>query len=92
MFTDVIPNGEKDTLSFVVTRAVGMRLTKVSRHDRTIDGADNVRQADLLGGMGQDIAASHPTFRSHQTCAFEGEENLFEVWLGESGAFSNVAH
>jgi hypothetical protein len=42
-----IPNSEQDALSFVITRAVLMGLSKVTKGDRTVDGRNNVGQANI---------------------------------------------
>jgi hypothetical protein len=62
VFTNVIPHREENALSFVVTRTVGVRLSKITGNDWAIDGAHDVREADVLGGASQHIATADTTF------------------------------
>jgi hypothetical protein len=54
-----IPNSEQDTLPFVVTRAVLVGLSKVTKGDGSVDGRNNVGQANVAWRFSQDVAASN---------------------------------
>ena len=86
------PDGEQHALAFVVAGAVGVGLTEVAGGDRPVDGADDLAQQDLVGVAGEDIAAADAAFGSHQASAFECEQDLLEIGLGQPGAVGDLAH
>ena len=86
-----IPNSEQDTLSLVVTRAVLMGLAEVAKGDGAIYGRNYVRQTNIAWSFSQYVAAANSALRAHKSGAFQCEQNLFEVWLWQSGAFGNVS-
>ena len=91
VLADVGPDREQHALALVVAGAVGVGLAEVAGHDRAVDGADDLGEADLLRVAGQDVAAADAPLRAHQTGALEGEEDLLEVRLGEARALGDVA-
>jgi hypothetical protein len=42
----------------VVAGAVGVRLPEVAEGDRAVDGREDLGDADLLGGAGEDVPAT----------------------------------
>ena len=86
------PHGQEDALPFVVAGAVGMGLAEVAGGDGPVHGGDDLGQADLLGQAGQDVATADAPFRAHQAGPLEGEEDLLEIGLGESGPLRDVPH
>ena len=92
MSAGLLPDREQHALTLVVAGAILMRLAEVAERDRAVDGRDDRGQSNLLGWTVEDVAAAHPALGPHEPSAFQGEQDLFEVRLGESGAFGNVAH
>ena len=91
VLADLGPDGQQDTLALVVAGAVLVRLAEVAGHDRSVDGADDLAEGDLRRWAGQHVAAADAPFGSDEAGAFQGEENLLEVWLGEARALGDVA-
>ena len=90
VFADVGPHRQQHALAFVVAGAVLVGLAEVADHDRAVDRADDLRQRDVRRRSGQDVAPANAALGPHQTCALEGEKDLFQVWLGKPGALGNV--
>ena len=89
---DVRPYGQKHALPFVVAGAVGVGLAEISRRDGAVDRGDDLGQADVLREAGQHVATPDAPFRAHEPGTLEGEEDLFEVGLGQSSPLGNIAH
>lgn len=92
VFACQVPNCEQHALSFVIARAVGMRFTKITKGDRTINCGHNFGQPDLAGWSCKHVAATHAAFALHEARALQGEQDLLQIWLGESCSFGDVAH
>ena len=88
----LVPDAEQDALAFVVAGAVLMGLAEVAECDGAVDGRHDLGESDVDGVAGEDVAAADASFRLDQAGALEGEQDLFEVRLGECGAFGDVAH
>jgi hypothetical protein len=69
-----------------------MGLAEVAGGDGSVDRAHDLPKGDLGRVAGQHVAAPDPPLRPHQACALEGEQDLLEVGLGETGALCDVAH
>ena len=92
MLADLVPHREEHALALVVAGPVLVGLAEVADRDRTVDGGDDLGQADLLGRAGEHVAAPDPALGAHQPGALEREQDLLEVGLGEPGALGDVAH
>ena len=88
----LVPHGDQHALALVVARPVLVRLAEVAERDRTVDGRHDLRQLDLLGVAGEDVAAADAALGAHQPGALEGQQDLLEVGLGQAGALGDVAH
>ena len=91
VFAGLVPDAEQHALALVVAGAVLVRLAEVAEGDRSVDGRHDLGQPDLLGRSGEDVAATDATLGSHQPGTLQGEEDLFEVRLGECSALGDVA-
>ena len=69
-----------------------MRLTEVANRDRTIDGRDDLRQTDIGRLTGQRVSTTDSALGANQTGAFQGEQDLFEIGLGETRPLGDVAY
>ena len=86
-----VPDGDQHALPLVVARPVLVRLTEVAERDRPVDRRDDLRQADLRRRPGEDVAAADAPLRAHEAGTLEGEQDLLQVGLGQSGAVGDVA-
>ncbi len=86
----LFPDGQQNALAFVVAGAVLVRFTEIAECDRSVNGSDDLAQADVLWGTCKGVAASDASFGLDQTGAFEGQEDLFEVGLRQCRALGNV--
>ena len=86
------PHGQQDALTLVFTGTVLVRPPEVAGHDGTVDGAHDLSQGDVPGGSGQDVPTAHATLRADQARPLEGEKDLLELGLGETGPLRDVAH
>ncbi len=91
VFSDLGPDGKQRALSLMVACPIGMGFAKITDDDRTIDCADDRAQRDLLGRPGEHVAPANTALRGHDARTLEGEKDLLEIWLGEAGAFGDVA-
>jgi hypothetical protein len=87
---DVGPDGQEDALALVVAGAVLVGLTEVAGGDGSVDGGDDLRQGDLLGWAGQDVAATDAPLGADEAGTLEGQEDLLEVGLGQAGALGDI--
>lgn len=96
MFTHVLagnfPNCQQHALTLVIAGAFLVWLTKISDGDRAIDSRDDLAQLDGGGVASQHVATAHPALGANQARTFESQENLFQIRLGKSGSFCDVAH
>ena len=92
VLTDVGPDRQQDALPFVLAGPVLVGTPEVAGHDGPVHGAHDLTERDLLGRAGQDVAAAHAALGADQPGAFEGEEDLLEVGLGQSRPLRDVAH
>jgi hypothetical protein len=79
-------------LSFVVTCAILVRLTKVAQCDGAINCRDDVRKTNVNGRLGQDVSATHATLGADKPRSLEGEKDLLEIRLRKACALGNVAN
>jgi hypothetical protein len=86
------PDAEEYTLALVVTGSVLVGLAKVPGRDGPVDRSHDLCQGDGLGGPGQHVAAAHAALGAYEPNAFQAQEDLFEVGLGETGSFGEVAN
>ena len=68
-----------------------MWLAEVADGDRPIDRRDDLGELDPGRVAGEDVAAADAALRTDQPGTLEGQEDLFEVWLGQAGALGDVA-
>ncbi len=92
MAADVGPHLEQDALAFVVARAVRVRLAEVAGHDRSVDRGDDLAERDLLRSTREHVATADAALGANEPGALQCQQNLFEIRLGESGAFGDVTH
>jgi hypothetical protein len=88
---DLAPYGEQNTLTFVVARAVLVGIAEVASLDWAVDGSNDLGQADLVGRPGKQISTAYATLGLDQPCTFQREQDLLQIWLGETGAFCDVS-
>lgn len=69
-----------------------MGLAKIAESDRPVDRPDDHPDRDLGRIASHDIAAADTAFGSNQTRAFEREQDLLEVGLGQACSFRDIAH
>lgn len=91
-FAHLRPHGQQHALPLVIARAVLVRFAEIAGDDGPVNRAHNLTQGDLLGRPSQDVATPDPSLGTHQTGALQGEENLLEVGLGQTGALGDVAN
>ena len=48
--TGLVPHGEQDALTFVVTRTVGVRFAEVAEGDRAVDGGEDLADSRISSG------------------------------------------
>jgi hypothetical protein len=65
------PNGEQDTLAFVVTGTIFVRFTKITGDDRPIDGSNDFGQGDVTGGTRKYVTTSDTALGKYEARAFE---------------------
>ena len=92
VLSDVSPYCEEHALALMVAGAVLVRLTEVSDHDRTVDGAHDLTEGDLVRQPCQDVPATHTALGPHEAGALESQQYLLEIGLGEASALGDVAH
>jgi hypothetical protein len=92
MVAHVSPHAEQDALSLVVTGAVFMGFAKVTGGDGAIDGRHDLGECYRFGCPGEDVPAADPAFGANESSAFEIQEDLLQIRLGESSAFGEVTH
>lgn len=69
-----------------------MGFAEVAHGDGSVHRRDDLGQLYVVGSAGERVATADSSLRPDETGAFQGEEDLFEVRLGESGALGDVAH
>ena len=62
------------------------------RRERSFDGGDDLGQRDVLGRPGEHVPAADAPLRPDQTRALHGEEDLFQVRLGEARSLGDLLH
>ena len=87
----LVPHGDQHALALVVARSVAMWLAEVADGDRPIDRRDDLGELDPGRVAGEDVATADAALRTDQSGTLEGQEDLFEVWLGQAGALGDVA-
>jgi len=86
------PDGEQHTLPLVVAGPVGVGLSEVSGGDGPVDSANDVGQFDVGWRTRENVTAAHAPFGADDAGTLEGQQDLFEIWLGKSRAFGDLAH
>ena len=84
------PDGQKDALALVVAGSVLVGFAEVSRLYRSVDGADDLAERDVVRRSGQDVAATHASLGTNQARPLEGEQDLLEIGLRQTGALGYV--
>ena len=69
-----------------------MRFAEITDGDGTVDRRDDLRELDVFGLTGECVSTSDTPLGPNQTGSLEGEQDLFEVGLGETGSLRDVAH
>ena len=92
MVAGLVPDAEQDALAFVVAGAVLVGLAEIAEGDGAVNGRHDLGEPDLGWIAGEDVPASDTPLRFHETGAFQGEQDLFEVRLRQCGALGDVAH
>jgi len=82
VLADVGPDTEEHTLTFVVAGPVGVGLAEVTGDYGSVDGGNDFAEHDRVGIAGQDVSAADAALGAHQPRPLQGQENLFQVWLG----------
>jgi hypothetical protein len=90
MVAHLRPHGQQRALALVVAGPAHVRLTKVADDDGPIDGGDDLAEREIFRRTGQHVTATDTTLGPHQSGTLQGEQDLFEVGLGETGAFGDV--
>jgi hypothetical protein len=86
------PNAQQNTLPLVITGPVAVWFAKVASHNGSIDSGHDFGQGDGGGFASQNVATADATLGADEAHAFQAQQDLLEVGLGESGALSEVAH
>jgi len=89
---DIRPYGKQNALSLVVAGPILMGLAKVARHNRPVDGCNNLGEGDFADRSGEDISSADAALRTHQARTLERQQNLLQIGLGESRALRDVAN
>ena len=92
VLADLRPDGQENALTLVVTGTVLVRQAKVAGDDRSVDRRDDRAQGDLLWRACQDVAAADAALGADQASAFQRQEDLLQIGLGESGSLRDVTH
>ena len=79
---------DPDLLEHAMTFAVVVAFGE--RGCWAFDGADDLGERDVGWWAGEDVATANAAFGSHESGAFDREQNLFEVGLGEFRALGNL--
>ena len=90
--SDVGPDAEEHALTLVIARAIFVGLTEVARHDWSVDRGHDLGECDALSRARQYVASSDAALGAYETHAFEAQEDLFEVRLGQAGTSCQVPH
>jgi hypothetical protein len=67
-----IPDGEKNTLTFVVTGSVLMRLPEVAQGDGAVNSRNDLGESDIGWSLREHVSATNASFGAHETGTFEG--------------------
>lgn len=92
LLADFSPDGQQDALTLVIAGPVGVRLAEIAGLDGPVHGAHDLTEVDVLRRPGQHVATADAPLRADQTGPFEGQQDLFEVGLGQPGALGDIAH
>ncbi len=92
VIANVRPDREEDALALVIARPVLVRLAEIARHNWSVDRRDHFSERDRPGGSCEHVPAADATLGPYESGALEGEENLFEVRLGKTRPFGDIAH
>jgi len=92
VFTNFGPDAEQNALAFVVARPIPVGLAKVTGDNRSIHRGHNFGQGNSVGRSSQEVPPADSPLGAHQTNSLEGEQNLLEVGLRESGAGGQVSN
>ena len=87
-----VPDGEKNALSLVVACTLLMRLAEIAECDRSVDGRDDLGESDLTRIACEHVPAAHAALGPHETGTLQGEQDLLQVRLGQTGALGDVTN
>lgn len=88
----LFPDGQEDALPLMVAGSVLVGFAEITESDGPVDGRDDLGETNVARWTSQGVAAADPALGTDQTGALEGQEDLFEIGLGEAGAFGDVLH
>jgi hypothetical protein len=88
--TGLFPDRKENALPFMVAGAVLMRFAEVAKSDRSVDCRNDLAQSDVFGRACEGVPASDTALGLHEPSALQGEQDLFQVRLGESCSFGDV--
>lgn len=91
VLADVGPHGKQHALALVVASAILVRWAEIPGHDRTVDGADDLAQGDLLRRSCENVAASYSALGTDETGAFERQQDLLQIRLRKARPLCDVA-
>jgi hypothetical protein len=69
-----------------------MGLAEVAQGDGAINGRNDLGETNICWSLCEHVSAANASLGANETGAFEGEKNLFEVWLGETSSVCDVAN
>src|SRR5664280_1730678 len=75
---DLLENPEEAFLLPHGRRFVEVPADRIGGRERAVEEADDLREADLLGGPGQLVASPLPLLALHEAAPLEDEEELLE--------------
>ncbi len=82
VFARDIPNRQQHAMTFVITRAVLMRLPKVTKSDRSVDRGNDFRKANVLRRARKDVSAADTSLGLNEASTLERQQDLLEIRLG----------
>lgn len=87
-----MPDGEKRALALMVAGTVGVRLSKVSKGDWSIDRANDRCERNLLRWSGENVTPADTTLGADQPRTLECKQDLLKVWLRQTSAICDLAN
>lgn len=90
--TNLGPQRQQHALTLVIACPVSVGLAEISSSDGPVDGRDDLGHGDVLGITGQDVATADATLGAYDARAFQRQEDLLQVGLGEPGPLGDVSN